>query len=267
MFFSFTLTLSPVAFSIGGVSVYWYGLCYILGFVSVWLVLRQTFHPQKTIWHHIESGIFWGFVGGLIGGRVGYALLYDISLLTHPLDLISAWNASGEYVGISGMSFHGAIVGASVSVWVFTRKKDISFFRFADSVVWAIPLALFWGRIGNFLGGELFGRPTSLWWGVDFGDGISRHPSQLYESFFEGMVLFGILVFARSRIEREGGMFMLFLGGYATLRFFVEFFREPDVHIGFVAMGLTMGQFLSLMVLSGVLLTRRLNLLRVSQKF
>lgn len=259
--------IDPVALRIGPFSIGWYSVMYILAFWTVFFLLAYRMRKGEA---PNASGTDLGllidfllavFVGLLIGGRLGYVIFYDFRFyLAHPLAVISPFDPdTRELVGIYGMSFHGGLIGGLLSGWLFLRKRRIGFRDFVDFVIPAVPLGYFFGRIGNFLNGELWGRATSEPWGMYFpddGEGLLRHPSQLYEASLEGLVLFVFLWIFRNRPWAKGRMLALYLIGYGTARIFCEYFREPDSQIGFLAGGwLTMGQLLSIpMIAIGIFL-------------
>jgi phosphatidylglycerol:prolipoprotein diacylglycerol transferase len=193
------------------------------------------------------------FIGLLIGARLGYVLFYDFQyFLEKPLAIVSPFDSSGNFVGIYGMSYHGGLLGALLFGWVYCRRNKINFFKMADFVTPAIPAGYFLGRIGNFLNGELYGRVTERPWGMYFPSdhlGVLRHPSQLYEAFFEGIILFLIVWYFRNTLARGGQLLGLYIAGYSIFRIFCEFFREPDTQIGYIFNFLTLGQVLSLPLL------------------
>lgn len=198
------------------------------------------------------------FLGALAGARVGYAMLYDASFfLAHPLSLVSPFDReTGLWVGIAGMSVHGGILGGILAAFFFSRKYGKSFLSMLDALSCAAPVAIFFGRIGNFLAGELFGRTTDVSWGMVFplsGDTSLRHPSALYEAFGEGAFLFSIIFFLARRRRTPGMLFVWTLGLYGFIRFFIEFFREPDRHIGFLFGFFSMGQALSVLTVASAL--------------
>lgn len=246
--------IDPVAFVIGSFSVRWYAVCFIFGFfVSVTLLLfrsRKGSSPCRpsVVWDAATAL----FVGILLGGRLGYALWYDPSLLFHPVSLVWPIDpVSGVVTGIRGMSFFGASIGSVAAMILFVRSRRISFWTCADFVVPVVPLALLFGRIGNTLNLELPGRLTDVPWAMYFPDPSGgnwelRHPSQLYEALLEGMVLFLFLSLLRKRNLRPGALSLVFLSGYAVIRFFVEFFREPDPGVPVFFGWMTMGQSLSI---------------------
>jgi phosphatidylglycerol:prolipoprotein diacylglycerol transferase len=245
--------IDPVAVSIGPLKIHWYGLMYVIGIGAVWILTRQRTKQAGFPWtaSQIEDLIFYTALGLVVGGRLGYILFYNLTaFLRDPLVLFRIWEG--------GMAFHGGLLGALVGMWLFARRNGSPFFAVTDFIAPYVPIGLFTGRIGNFINGELWGKPTDLPWAMVFpGAGPEpRHPSQLYESFLEGIVLFIVLQwFSRQSPPRMAvsGMFLLL---YGFFRFLVEFVRLPDAHIGYLAFGwLTMGQVLSLpMIVFGALL-------------
>lgn len=242
----------PVAFSIGPIQVRWYGLMYLLGFAVAWGLARYRASRRGSQWdaQQISDLVFYGALGVILGGRIGYVLFYNFgAFLEDPLMLVRIWEG--------GMSFHGGLIGVLLAMAVFARRFNKTFFQVTDFIAPLIPPGLFFGRIGNFINGELWGRVTDVPWGVVFpgaGD-VPRHPSQLYQAFLEGLVLFVILWWFSSKPRPTMAVSGLFLLGYGTARFIVEFFRAPDPHLGFIAFGwMTMGQLLSLpMIIIGAL--------------
>jgi phosphatidylglycerol---prolipoprotein diacylglyceryl transferase len=257
---------NPVAFSIGPIplpvigpltlSVRWYGLMYLVGFmIFAWLGrlrARQTWRGVTV--QDVDDLLFWGVFGVILGGRLGYVLLYKPGdYLQRPLEILMLWHG--------GMASHGGIIGVIIVMWLFARARGKSFLTIADFVVPTLPLALAAGRLGNFINGELWGRPAdpSVWpWAMVFPqahDGIARHPSQLYQLALEGVLLFVILWVYSRRPRVPGTVASLFLIGYGTLRFIAEFAREPDEFLGLLRWNLSMGQWLSLpMIVIGLAL-------------
>lgn len=244
----------PIALRIGPLAVHWYGLMYLVGFASAYLLGRWRITRGHTTFltvRDLEDLTFYTVLGVVLGGRLGYVLFYKPAhYLAHPLEVFYLWEG--------GMSFHGGLLGVILVMLLFARKKGVSFFKLSDFVAPLIPLSLAAGRLGNFINGELWGRPTDVPWGMVFpqsGDGLARHPSQLYELGLEGIVLFVILWTFSARPRATGQISALFLIAYGLFRFLVEFTREPDNFLGLLAGGMSMGQWLSLpMVLGGALM-------------
>jgi phosphatidylglycerol:prolipoprotein diacylglycerol transferase len=246
----------PVAFRIGPLAIRWYGLMYLVGFMIFgWLGRVRARQPWRDITvQEVDDLLFWGVFGVILGGRLGYVLLYKPGdYLRDPLEIFKLWHG--------GMASHGGIIGVIIVMWLFARSRGKPFFTVTDFVVPMIPLALAAGRLGNFINGELWGRPAdpSVWpWAMVFPqahDGIPRHPSQLYQLALEGLLLFVILWFYSKRQRVPGTVSSLFLIGYGTLRFIAEFAREPDQFLGLLRWNLSMGQWLSLpMIVIGVVM-------------
>ena len=244
----------PVALRIGPVAIHWYGLMYLVGFALVYLLGRrriQSGHTTTLTTRDLEDVIFYSVLGVVLGGRLGYVLFYKPShYLSHPLEVLYLWEG--------GMSFHGGLIGVILVMFLFARKKGLPFFAISDFIAPMIPLGLGFGRLGNFINGELWGRPSDVPWAMVFpqsGDGLARHPSQLYELGLEGIVLFALMWWFSSKPRPLGQVSAVFLIGYGTFRFLVEFTREPDNFLGLLAGGLSMGQWLSLpMVALGAIL-------------
>lgn len=249
--------IDPVAFSIGSFSVHWYGIMYLFAFASAWLLgMYRAGRPDALITRaHMENLITWAAFGVILGGRAGYVLFYHFDYwLDDPLWLFRIWEG--------GMSFHGGLLGVVAAMWLYARRIRVSYIRLMDFVAPLVPLGLGFGRLGNFIGQELWGRPTDSGWGMVFPrdpEALARYPSQLYQATLEGLVLFAIIFWYSSKPRPSGAVCGLFLIGYSIFRFIVEFFREPDQHIGFDALGwLTRGQLLSLPLLAlGVFLVVR----------
>ncbi len=237
--------IDPVLFAVGPFAVRWYGLAYVAGFVAGALVLRWL----SRRWgaglsdDDVTSALLWGAVGLLVGARVGYEVFYGFErVLAGPLSFFRVWEG--------GMSFHGGLVGLVITGLLLAPRFKIPFLRLADMVAVGAPLGIFFGRVANFINGELWGRTTQVPWGMVFpGAGpLPRHPSQLYEALFEGLVLFIVLLWL-ARTKRPDGFFLgAFLLLYAVARFSIEFVREPDVHLGPVLGWLSMGQLLTVPV-------------------
>jgi len=246
------VNIDPILIKLGPIRVGWYGLMYIFGFLASYLLVRyqmkrKDFGLSKQ---EVENLYFYLILGLMIGARLGYILFYDLKMyLANPYEIVAIWHG--------GMSFHGGLIGVLIVGILFSWRNKKSFWKLADLVIVTAPIGLGLGRIGNFINGELYGRVTQLPWGMIFAKGgpLARHPSQLYESAFEGGVLFLILWFFKDRRLPTGGLFGLFLFLYGVFRFFLEFFREPDAHLGFVLGPFTMGQVLtSFMIVGGLIL-------------
>jgi len=230
------------------VAIRWYALAYIVGLLIGWrycLALAGR-PPHLAGRQDVDDFLVWATLGVVLGGRIGYVLFYKPGYYVfHPLEALYVWHG--------GMSFHGGALGVTIAIVLFTRARKILLFAFSDIITEAIPIGLFFGRIANFINGELFGRPTRVPWGMIFPNGGSmpRHPSQLYEAFCEGILLF-LVLFAAERLgarQRPGIVTGLFLAGYAAARMSGELFREPDVQLGYLVFGTTMGQLLSVPLL------------------
>ena len=246
----------PVAISIGPVSVHWYGLMYLIGFFAGVLLGIYRARSSDNDWHkdQVWDLLFYVAMGVIFGGRLGYILFYKLSYyLSHPIEIFYLWQG--------GMSFHGGLLGVLVAMVLFARKTNKSFWNVTDFLAPLVPIGLGTGRIGNFINQELWGGVTNVPWGVVFpaADALPRHPSQLYEALLEGLILFVVLWLYSARPRLPGRVSGLFLVGYALSRIIVEFFRQPDSHLGYVAFNwVTMGQVLSLpMLLFGVWLLYR----------
>ena len=239
--------IDPVAFSVGGLRVHWYGLMYLFGFLSGWMLGRLRASRPGSGWTPVmvDDFVTWVMLGVIIGARMGYVLFYDLGLyLRDPLEILRVWNG--------GMSFHGGLLGVMFAVWLFARKYGRDFLQVIDFVAPLIPPGLFFGRMGNFINAELWGRVTDLPWGLVFPGAGSwpRHPSQLYEAGLEGVLLFVVLWVYSARPRPAGRVAGVFAVIYGVSRFLVELVREPDAHLGYLAFGwLTMGQVLCLPLL------------------
>ena len=240
--------IDPIAVAVGPFAIRWYALAYIVSLLIGWrysLALADR-PPHLAQRGDIDEFLIWATLGVVLGGRIGYVLFYKPGYyVEHPLEALYIWHG--------GMSFHGGALGVGVAIWLFTRARGIPVLAFADIICEAVPIGLFFGRIANFINGELFGRATEVPWAMVFPGGgpLPRHPSQLYEALCEGLLLF-LLLFAAERkaARRHPGMVSgLFLAGYAVARMSGELFRQPDVQLGFLVFGTTMGQLLSLPLL------------------
>ena len=245
-------TIDPIAFSLGPLPVRWYGLMYLLGFIAGWALGRVRAERPGGTWsrEQVDDLVFYIALGVILGGRVGYVLFYQFSaLLNDPLMLLRIWEG--------GMSFHGGLLGVLVAMGLFARKVHKGFFEITDFIAPLVTPGLFFGRIGNFINGELWGRTSDLPWAMVFPavDELPRHPSQLYQAALEGGALFLILWLYSSKPRPVMAVSGLFLVCYGVFRIVVEFVRQPDGHLGFLAFQwLTMGQLLSLpMILLGII--------------
>ena len=254
--------MNPVIFSVGGIAIRWYGTMYIIAFAIVYLLSKYRIADEKLPFGKSFPGdaLTWAMGGVLIGGRVGYILFYGFDwFLQDPIGTLLPIKFGGgtcAFSGITGMSFHGGLIGVAIALWLFARKQKVDFLKTVDLFIPAMPLGYTFGRLGNFINGELYGRVTTSAIGMYFPDAPTvalRHPSQLYEAFFEGIVLFIILWTIRKKAPWTGFLSGLYLIGYGTVRFFIEFFREPDAQLGFVFFNFSMGQVLCfLMIAVGV---------------
>jgi prolipoprotein diacylglyceryl transferase len=242
---------NPVAFSIFGFSVHWYGLMYVLALITALLVAKFIVkHDKISISNSLlDNYFFWVEIGVIFGARLGYILIYDsntIYYLTHPWQIFNPFY-NGEFVGIRGMSYHGAVIGFLLATWAFCKKFKKNIWILLDLCAVSIPLGYFFGRIGNFLNQELFGRVTDMTWAINVA-GQLRHPSQLYEAVLEGLVVFAILFVYRKFKRFDGELICFYAMLYTLARFICEYFREPDFGIGFVFLNLSMGQILSILM-------------------
>ncbi|MBK8164036.1 MAG: prolipoprotein diacylglyceryl transferase [Gammaproteobacteria bacterium] len=241
--------IDPVAVQLGPLKVHWYGLMYLIGFAAAWWLGRRRLRLFADLSRQdLSDLIFYVALGVILGGRFGYILFYDFAVyLAEPLNILKIWQG--------GMSFHGGLLGVIVAMALFARRRGRRFFEIADFTAPLIPIGLGAGRLGNFINGELWGRPTDLPWAMVFPDpragGLPRHPSQLYEMLLEGVLLFVILWLYARKPRPTMAVSALFLLGYGTFRFLVEFARTPDEQLGFLAGGwFTMGQLLCLPMLA-----------------
>lgn len=251
--------IDPVIFSVGHFQLRWYGLMYIIAFAVVYLLIRYRVKTESVTYNMVmvERFLTWAILGVLAGGRLGYVLFYNAGhYWMHPLEIVLPISTQNglEFTGFSGMSYHGGLLGVAVAFIIFAKKYQVNFFTFTDLIVPTIPLGFMFGRIGCFINGMLYGRPTEMPWGMYFPmdpDGMLRHPSQLYEAFLEGLVLFLVLWGLRKKRAAVHSMASLYLLGYGMVRFGIEFFRQPDAHLGEVVGFLTTGQLLSIGMIAG----------------
>ena len=247
----------PIAFHLGVVAVRWYGLMYLIGFALGLILGRSRIRSnQKSSMsiREFDDLLFYIVLGVIIGGRLGYSIIYDLgNVIRSPLSVFYVWEG--------GMSFHGGLIGVCIAILVYASAKQKNWLVLGDFVAPLAPLGLAAGRVGNFINGELWGRPTDVPWAIVFpqsGSFVGRHPSQLYEFFFEGLVLFMILWVFSKRQRPVGVISGLFLACYGFFRFSIEFMREPDQHLGLLSFGLSMGQWLCVpMIFIGLILVMR----------
>jgi len=243
--------IDPVAVSFGPVKIHWYGIMYVLGFLALWWFAARRAKRPDSGWKPEELGdlVFYGMLGVILGGRLGYVLFYNLAYyLRHPLEIF--------FITEGGMSFHGGLLGVLLAMLYFARRTNRTFFQVADFIAPWTPIGLGLGRLGNFINHELWGKVSDVPWAMVFRTGgpLPRHPSQLYELALEGVALFLLLWWFSRRPRPVGSVSGLFLIGYGVARFLVEFVREPDAHLGYLALGwVTMGQALSLpMIFIGI---------------
>lgn len=245
--------IDPEIVKIGPFSIRWYGMMYLIGFVSSYLLVRyQVKKRSLPISRAVVDSLYsYIILGLLIGARLGYVIFYNLPLyLKEPLEIFAVWHG--------GMSFHGGLIGCVVSGFIFSRRYGIDFWQLSDLMVVTAPIGLGLGRLGNFINGELYGRVTNVPWAMVFPEGgsLPRHPSQLYEFFLEGLCLFLILWFLKDRVSKRGIVSAAFFLFYGIFRFVIEFFREPDPQIGYIIGFMTMGQVLSsLMIVAGLFIS------------
>jgi phosphatidylglycerol:prolipoprotein diacylglycerol transferase len=235
--------IDPVFLSIGPLQFRWYGLMYVLAFAATYFILRSEVQRKQLPLSadDVADLVFFGALGVVVGGRLGYILFYKLPFyLAHPLQIFAVWEG--------GMSFHGGFLGVIIAFFIYSRRKQLPFFTLIDMAALCAPVGLGLGRLGNFINAELYGRQTDLPWGIVFPGGgtLPRHPSQLYEALLEGLVLFLVVRTAYRRSTATGVAGWTFVAGYGLFRFIVEFFRQPDEHLGFMFAFFSMGQLLSL---------------------
>jgi phosphatidylglycerol:prolipoprotein diacylglycerol transferase len=252
--------LDPVIFQIGGFKLQYYGLMYVIAFVITYVLALYRVKREKRFkvsTDQVQALVTYMMLGVIIGGRLGYVLFYNFSYyLKHPLEIILPFEFSNgiKFTGITGMSYHGGLICVILFAWLYSRKARLNFLEMTDLFIPGIPLGYAFGRIGNFINGELYGRVTTLPFGMYFPQApapLLRHPSQLYEAFFEGFFLFGIFWVLRKIVQTRGAMLALYLIGYGGVRFFIEYFRQPDEHLGFVLLSFSMGQVLCMLMIAG----------------
>ena len=248
-------SIDPVILSFGFVDIRWYSLAYIAGILIGLIIIKRLnkIYGNSINSNNLDNFLFWAVIGIIFGGRIGYVLFYQLDLfILDPFYILEIWKG--------GMSFHGGLLGMILSIYLFCRKNKISFFYLADLVAVVAPIGLFFGRIANFINSELIGRPTDFYISVIYPniDNLPRHPSQLYEALFEGLVLFIILIFYfyKTKNNKNYGILSgLFLSLYSLFRFNIEFLREPDLHLGLYFDFISMGQILCIpLFIFGVIL-------------
>jgi len=272
--------MNPILLSIGSFDIYWYSTMYLVAFGVVYLLCRKKINNNeytKLTLPEFEDLLSGCFIALIIGARLGYVFFYDFDrYMNTPLEIFLPFdiNNGWEFTGIAGMSYHGGVIGVLIAIWMYARKKDLHLYTVADFLTPAIPLGYFFGRIGNFINEELYGRVTQSsigmrfpearfdnekpWFDVD-GNGLYssivdyqlRHPSQLYEAFFEGIVLYFLIKLLKTRFTFLGFNSGLYVFGYAFFRFFIEYVREPDNHLGVILFNLSMGQLLCIAMMIG----------------
>jgi phosphatidylglycerol:prolipoprotein diacylglycerol transferase len=243
----FTNNFDPVAFSIFSLEFRWYSLAYIAGILIGWVYCKKKLIKDQKILDLFDDFITYAILGIIVGGRIGYVLFYNFEYFFYnPIEILFVWNG--------GMSFHGGLIGVIIASNLFSKLNKVNTFIFLDLVSLSAPIGIFFGRIANFINSELYGTPTEVPWSVKFiaVDDINRHPSQLYEAFLEGIVLFFMLQFILKKnfAKKTGQISCLFLVLYSFFRIITEFFRTPDLHIGYLFFNLTLGQLISAVFLS-----------------
>lgn len=262
------LGLDPVALQLGPLSIKWYSLAYLAGiFLAYWLLLKMLKRPAAPMARrHADDMLFYGMLGVILGGRFGYVLFYNPAFyLDNPGSILKLWDG--------GMSLHGGVIGVLLGIWYLARKNGLSFLRICDYIACTIPFGLLFGRLANFVNGELWGRPTDVPWAIIFpqsGTSDPRHPSQLYEAGLEGVLLLLVMSFLFWKTDaryKPGLLFGVAALWYGLSRFIIENFREPDAHLGTMSWGLTMGQTLTVpLLVGGLWLILTANKRRINDK-
>ena len=242
----FINNFDPVAIQIFSIEIRWYSLAYIFGILIGWIISKKILISNGKLYEKFDDYVTYVILGIIIGGRLGYVIIYDLEYYSNNIiDIVKIWQG--------GMSFHGGMVGVILVSILFAKKNNFNPFQFLDIISIVSPIGIFFGRLSNFINSELYGLETNLPWGVKFiqVDELYRHPSQLYEAFFEGIVLFIILMYFRKKglIKKPGYISGLFLIFYSIFRFILEFFRVPDDQLGYLLFNLTMGQIISFIFL------------------
>ena len=242
----FINNLNPVALEIFSLKIHWYSLAYIFGIMFGWIYCKKKLIDDKKILDLFDGLINYLIIGIIVGGRVGYILIYNLDYyLANISEILMIWKG--------GMSFHGGLVGIVVSTFIFSKKNNVNAFIFLDLIAIVAPIGIFLGRISNFINSELYGKESDIFWSVKFlaVDEVYRHPSQIYEAIFEGIVLFLILnyLYRKKVFINPGVISSIFLILYSVFRIIIEFFREPDIQLGYLIFNLTMGQIVSIIFL------------------
>ena len=242
----FINNFDPVAIQILSVEIRWYSLAYIIGIIAGWVLSKKYFISSNSIKEKFDDFISYIIIGIIVGGRLGYVIFYNLDYYLNNLsDIFKIWQG--------GMSFHGGLIGVIIVSILFAKKNNQNPYDYLDIISLVAPIGIFFGRIANFINSELYGAATSLPWGVKFikVDDLYRHPSQLYEAIFEGLILFTILIYFKKRgyLKNPGHISGLFLIFYSIFRFIIEFFRVPDEQLGYLILNLTMGQIMSFIFL------------------
>ena len=246
----FINNFDPIAFQVFSLEIRWYSLAYIFGLIFGWMYCKKILIENQKIKKLFDDYVVYLILGIIIGGRLGYVFIYNpFYFLQNFHEIPMLWNG--------GMSFHGGLIGVIFATILYCKKNDQEVFYFLDLVCAASPIGIFFGRIANFINSELYGRETDIFWSVKFVlvDNINRHPSQIYEAIFEGIILFLIInIFYKKLFHKTGIISSLFVILYSIFRFFIEFTREPDAHLGLLAFNLSMGQYVSLIFIMGGLI-------------
>ena len=246
----FINNFDPIAFQVFSLEIRWYSLAYIFGLIFGWMYCKKILIENQKIKKLFDDYVVYLILGIIIGGRLGYVFIYNpFYFLQNFHEIPMLWNG--------GMSFHGGLIGVIFATILYCKKNDQEVFYFLDLVCAASPIGIFFGRISNFINSELYGRETDIFWSVKFVlvDNINRHPSQIYEAIFEGIILFLIInIFYKKLFHKTGIISSLFVILYSIFRFIIEFTREPDTHLGLIAFNLSMGQYVSLIFIMGGLI-------------
>ncbi len=256
------MNIQPYLFKIGTFELRYYGLMYIVGFavlyfMTMYRIKKENFKYTKE---EVSDFLFYIILGTIVGARLGYVFFYNFSYyMSNPLEIIKPFEFAGgfRFTGISGMSYHGGFLGITLTSVIYCYVKKIDLFDFSEMFIPAAPLGYMFGRIGNFINGELYGKVTDSAIGMFFPldpSGQLRHPSQLYEAFGEGLLLFCALWFMKNRVKTKGAIIAMYIGGYGVIRFIIEFFRQPDEHLGAVLWFMSMGQVLCLLMIISAML-------------